>query len=93
MTVTSLGLLPSSAGVRVCFPCVPGEIMSQLNHAYQGRQQPKLLDQVRYAIRAKHYSLRTEGPTCSGFDDLFCFIINVIQGTWVLKRFGNSCLI
>jgi len=34
--------------------------MSQLNHAYQGRQQPKLLDQVRYAIRAKHYSLRTE---------------------------------
>jgi integron integrase len=34
--------------------------MSQRNHAYQGRQQPKLLDQVRYAIRAKHYSLRTE---------------------------------
>ena len=34
--------------------------MSQLNQAYQGRQQPKLLDQVRYAIRAKHYSLRTE---------------------------------
>jgi integron integrase len=58
--VTSLGFLHSSAGVRVCFPCVPGEIMSQRNHAYQGRQQPKLLDQVRYAIRAKHYSLRTE---------------------------------
>ena len=34
--------------------------MSQLNQAYQGRRQPKLLDQVRYAIRAKHYSLRTE---------------------------------
>jgi site-specific recombinase XerD len=34
--------------------------MSQRQNAYQSRQQPKLLDQVRYAIRAKHYSLRTE---------------------------------
>ena len=58
--VASAGLLRSSAGVRVGFSCLPGEIMSQLNHAYQGRQQPKLLDQVRYAIRVKHYSLRTE---------------------------------
>ena len=58
--VASAGLLRSSAGVRVGFSCLLGEIMSQLNHAYQGRQQPKLLDQVRYAIRAKHYSLRTE---------------------------------
>jgi hypothetical protein len=91
--VTSLGFLHSSAGVRVCFPCVPGEIMSQRNHAYQGKQQPKLLDQVRYAIRAKHYSLRTEEAYVRGFDDLFCFTINVIQGIWVLKRFGNSWLI
>jgi site-specific recombinase XerD len=30
------------------------------NYVYQGSQKPKLLDQVRYAIRAKHYSLRTE---------------------------------
>jgi site-specific recombinase XerD len=60
MTVTSLGLLHSSAGGRVCFPCVLGELMSQFNHAYEGRQQPKILDQVHYAIRAKHYSLRTE---------------------------------
>jgi len=31
-----------------------------MNHAYQSGRKPKLLDQVRYAIRAKHYSLRTE---------------------------------
>jgi len=34
--------------------------MTQINHVYQGSQKPKLLDQVRYVIRAKHYSLRTE---------------------------------
>jgi integron integrase len=34
--------------------------MTSINQAYQGSQKPKLLDQVRYAIRAKHYSLRTE---------------------------------
>jgi hypothetical protein len=34
--------------------------MSQLNHAYEGRQQPKLLDQVRHAMPTKHYNLRTE---------------------------------
>jgi len=34
--------------------------MPQINHSYQGSQKPKLLDQVRFAIRAKHYSLRTE---------------------------------
>ena len=33
-----------------------------MNHATQNRttQQPKLLDQVRFAIRTKHYSIRTE---------------------------------
>ena len=34
--------------------------MTHINHTYQGSQKPKLLDQVRFAIRAKHYSLRTE---------------------------------
>ncbi len=34
--------------------------MNHLNHEPQGSQRPKLLDQVRYAIRTKHYSLRTE---------------------------------
>jgi site-specific recombinase XerD len=34
--------------------------MLHLNQPYQGSQKPKLLDQVRYAIRAKHYSLQTE---------------------------------
>jgi hypothetical protein len=27
---------------------------------YRGGQKPKLLDQVRQAIRARHYNLRTE---------------------------------
>jgi hypothetical protein len=35
--VTSVGSLRSSAGVKVGFSCLPGEIMSQLNQAYQGR--------------------------------------------------------
>ena len=34
--------------------------MPQINQTYQGSQKPKLLDQVRFVIRAKHYSLRTE---------------------------------
>jgi integron integrase len=34
--------------------------MTHNNYAHQSSQKPKLLDQVRYAIRAKHYSFRTE---------------------------------
>jgi integron integrase len=30
------------------------------NYVHQSSQKPKLLDRVRYAIRAKHYSFRTE---------------------------------
>ena len=34
--------------------------MTPINHVYQDGQKPKLLHQVRYAIRTKHYSIRTE---------------------------------
>jgi len=34
--------------------------MSQLSHNLAVEKKPKLLDQVRFAIRAKHYSIRTE---------------------------------
>jgi integron integrase len=34
--------------------------MTHNNYVHQGSQKLKLLDQVRYAIRAKHYSFRTE---------------------------------
>lgn len=34
--------------------------MIPINHVYKEGQNPKLLDQVRYAIRTKHYSIRTE---------------------------------
>jgi integron integrase len=34
--------------------------MTPMKHVYQDGQKPKLLDQVRYAIRTKHYSIRTE---------------------------------
>jgi hypothetical protein len=34
--------------------------MTLINHVCQDGQKPKLLDQVRYAIRTKHYSIRTE---------------------------------
>jgi site-specific recombinase XerD len=42
------------------FTCITGDVMTPINHVYQGGQKPKLPDQVRYAIRTKHYSLRTE---------------------------------
>jgi integron integrase len=34
--------------------------MTPINHVYRDGQKPKLLDQVRYAIRTKHFSIRTE---------------------------------
>jgi hypothetical protein len=42
------------------FTCITGDVMTPINRVYQGGQKPKLPDQVRYAIRTKHYSLRTE---------------------------------
>jgi integron integrase len=34
--------------------------MTPIKHVYQDDQKPKLLDQLRYAICTKHYSIRTE---------------------------------
>jgi hypothetical protein len=42
------------------FSCITGVVKTPINHVYQDGQKPKLLDQVRYAIRTKHYSIRTE---------------------------------
>jgi site-specific recombinase XerD len=39
---------------------VLGEIMSYINRFSDNSRKPKLLDQVRLAIRARHYSIRTE---------------------------------
>jgi hypothetical protein len=48
------------SGERDDLSCITGAVMTQINQVYQGSQKPKLLDQVRYAMRTKHYSLRTE---------------------------------
>ena len=34
--------------------------MSYISRFYQDSRKPKLLDQVRLAIRTRHYSIRTE---------------------------------
>jgi hypothetical protein len=41
-------------------PSVLGEIMSYINRFSDNSRKPKLLDQVRLAIRTRHYSIRTE---------------------------------
>jgi integron integrase len=41
-------------------PCRLGEVMAYINHTYHSGRKPKLLDQVRLAIRTRHYSIRTE---------------------------------
>jgi Phage integrase, N-terminal SAM-like domain len=58
--VTLQELAYQPAGVRDDLSCITGVVMTHINQVYQGGQKPKLLDQVRYAIRTKHYSLRTE---------------------------------
>ena len=37
-----------------------GTVMPPFSHNPTTEKKPKLLDQVRFAIRTKHYSLRTE---------------------------------
>ncbi len=37
-----------------------GTVMPPFSHNPTTEKKPKLLDQVRFAIRAKHYSIRTE---------------------------------
>jgi len=51
-------LLPDDSG-RVCAPYQSRQRIISAAHALQARK-PKLLDQVREAIRTRHYSVRTE---------------------------------
>ena len=37
-----------------------GEVMTYISHPSHGSRRPKLLDQVRQAIRFRHYGIRTE---------------------------------
>jgi len=46
--------------MNAVLPSVLGEIMSYINHVSDDSRKPKLLDQVRLAIRTRHYSIRTE---------------------------------
>jgi len=41
-------------------PSLLGEIMSYISHFSDGSRKPKLLDQMRLAIRTRHYSIQTE---------------------------------
>ncbi len=46
--------------MNALLPSVLGEIMSYINRFSEDSRKPKLLDQVRLAIRTRHYSIRTE---------------------------------
>jgi hypothetical protein len=41
--------------------------------------RPKLLDQVREAIRTRHYSPKTEESSSTGSNDSFSFTIDAIR--------------
>jgi integron integrase len=56
----SQGSLCPFGGINVSLRSISGEAMTSVKQVYQGSQKPKLLDQVRQAIRIRHYSLRTE---------------------------------
>ena len=54
------GCYPPLRQMNAVLPSVLGEIMSYINHFSDDSRKPKLLDQVRLAIRTSHYSIRTE---------------------------------
>jgi Phage integrase, N-terminal SAM-like domain len=54
------GLLSPLRQMNALLPSVLGEIMSYINRFSDNSRKPKLLDQVRLAIRTRHYSIRTE---------------------------------
>jgi hypothetical protein len=53
-------LLSPLRQLNALLPSVLGEIMSYINRFSDDSRKPKLLDQVRLAIRTRHYSIRTE---------------------------------
>jgi hypothetical protein len=42
------------------FSCITGVVIAPIKYLDKDGQKAALLDQVRYAIRTKHYSIRTE---------------------------------
>jgi hypothetical protein len=48
--------------------------------------KPKLLDQVRQAIRMRHYSYRTEKHMFIGLSGISSFITNAIHRKWARLR-------
>jgi integrase-like protein len=54
-------------------------------------RKPKLLDQVRYAIRTRHYSLRTEDAYIYWIKRSFSFTGNATHERWEKKKLANSC--
>lgn len=54
----------------------------------ESSQPPRLLDQVRQAIRFKHYSLKTEKSYVYYIRDFILFIKSVTQEIWTLVKFG-----
>ena len=51
--------------------------------------KPKLLDQVRQAIRARHYSPKTEESYVHWISDSFSFTVNGIRPRWVKEKSRN----
>jgi hypothetical protein len=47
---------------------------------------PKLLDQLREAIRMRHYSVRTEEAYHDGGGVSFCSTTSVIRARWGRRR-------
>ncbi len=55
-------------------------------------RQPRLLEQVRDALRLRHYSLRTEQAFMPiGSSGSRCFTANGIPGRWGLRRWSLYC--
>jgi hypothetical protein len=48
--------------------------------------KPRFLDRVREAIRARHYSHRTERPTSPGYADTFFSTASAIPQRWARAR-------
>lgn len=51
---------------------------------------PRLMDQVRDALRVHHYSLRTEQSYSSGSSALFCSTTSATRGTWARPGLPHS---
>jgi hypothetical protein len=53
-------------------------------------QKPNLLDEVRQAIRTRHYSFRTEKRTYTGSRDSSSFRTNAIRRRWLKQSLHSS---